>query len=107
MKKKWLSALFLTSALLLAACGGDENGTGSGESTKSEGEKVVSKTCSTCHGGQLQGMGNTPALEDVGSRYTEEEILDIILNGKNPGMPGGLLKGEEAEEAAEWLAQQK
>lgn len=109
MKKKWLSALFLTSALLLAACGGDEESTSSnsGETAKSDGEQVVNKTCTTCHGGNLQGMGKTPALNDVGSRHSEEEILDIIVNGTNSGMPGGLLKGEEAEQAAKWLAQQK
>ena len=65
------------------------------------------KSCANCHGGQLQGMRNTPALNDVGGRYSEEEILDIILNGTKSGMPAGLLKGEEAEKAAAWLAEQK
>ncbi|MER1998538.1 MAG: cytochrome c [Lysinibacillus sp.] len=104
MKKKWLSAVFLTSALLLAACGGEDEAT---DTTKPEGERLVYKTCTSCHGGQLQGMGNTPALNDLGARMSEEEILDIILNGTGKGMPPGLLKGEEAEKAAEWLSQQK
>ena len=103
MKKKWLSALFLTSAMLLAACGGDDEA----DTSKPEGERLVNKTCTTCHGGQLQGMGNTPALNDLGARMSEEDILDIILNGTDKGMPAGLLKGEEAEKAAEWLSQQK
>ena len=105
MKKKWLSALFVTSALLLAACGGGEED--AADTSKPEGEKLVYKSCSTCHGGQLQGMGNTPALNDLGARMSEEEILDIIINGTGKGMPAGLLKGEEAEKAAEWLSQQK
>lgn len=104
MRKKWLSALFVTSALLLAACGGGEEEV---DSSKPEGERLVYKSCSTCHGGQLQGMGNTPALNDLGARMSEEEILDIIINGTGKGMPPGLLQGEEAEKAAEWLAQQK
>ena len=103
MKKTLLSALFLTSALLLAACGGSDEA----NDTRTEEEKVVYKSCATCHGGQLQGMGNTPSLNDVGSRLSEEEILDIILNGTGKGMPPGLLKGEEAEKAAAWLAEQK
>ena len=104
MKKKWLSVIFAASALMLAACGGDDEAV---DSTKPEGERLVYKTCSTCHGGQLQGMGNVPALNDMGAHMTEEEILDVILNGAGKGMPAGLLKGEEAEKAAEWLSQQK
>ena len=51
-------------------------------------------------------MGNTPALNDIGSRFSEEEILDIIVNGQG-NMPGGLVKGEEAEALAAWLAEKK
>ena len=63
--------------------------------------------CSTCHGGNLQGMGNTPSLKDAGSRLTEEEILNIIENGTKKGMPGGLIKGDDAKKVAAWLAEQK
>lgn len=107
MKKKWLSAIFLTSALLLAACGGGDEKAEKTETAKPEGETIVYKSCATCHGGQLQGMGNTPSLADVGSRLTEAEILDIINNGTANGMPPGLIQGEEAEKAAAWLAEQK
>ena len=104
--KKGMYALIFGSALFLAACGSDDSST-AGETTERTGEQIVIKSCSTCHGGQLQGRGSAPALNDVGSRLTEEEILDIIHNGTGKGMPGGLVKGEEAEKAAEWLAQQK
>lgn len=104
MKKILLTAAF-GSALLLAACGGGEQE--SNATPQPEGQKLVMKSCVSCHGGQLQGMRNTPALNDVGSRLSEEELLDIILNGTGGGMPGGLLKGEEAEKAAAWLAEQK
>lgn len=107
MKKKWLSALFVTSALLLAACGGGDEDKDKADTSKPEGEVLVTKSCSTCHGGQLQGMGNTPALADLGARMSEDEILDIILNGTDKGMPPSLLQGEEAEKAAAWLAEQK
>ena len=99
-------ALLFGSALVLAACGGD-NGESAGSSTQPEGEKITMQSCATCHGGNLQGMGNNPDLNKVGSRLTEEEILNIILNGTGKGMPAGLIKGEDAEKAAAWLAEQK
>ena len=115
MKKKWLATFMLGSALMLGACGGDDSGTedqDTGSETAESGtttdasEQVAQQRCATCHGGNLQGMGNTPALNDVGSRYSEEEILDIIVNGQGR-MPSGLVKGEEAEALAAWLAEQQ
>lgn len=112
MKKKWLAVVF-GSALFLAACGGgdednnkDNGNNASGDTSQAEIEKVAQQKCATCHGGNLQGMGNFPALNDVGSRLSQDEILDIITNGKNK-MPGGLIKGEEAEAMAKWLAEKK
>lgn len=104
--KKTMLALIFGSALVLAACGGDDKES-SGSSTQSEGEKITMQKCATCHGGNLQGMGKTPNLNEVGSRLSEEEILDIIENGTSKGMPPGLIKGEDAEKVAAWLAEQK
>ncbi|MEG0259072.1 MAG: c-type cytochrome [Lysinibacillus sp.] len=108
MKKAMLTLVF-GSAIFLAACGGgdDKDSAKKGGETVSEGEAVTMKSCVTCHGGDLQGMGKTPALNDVGSRLSEEEILAIINDGTTNGMPAGLLKGAEAEAAAAWLATQK
>ena len=115
MKKKWLATFMLGSALTLGACGGDDSGTedkDTGSETTENGttsdasEQVAQQRCATCHGGNLQGMGNTPALNDIGSRLSEEEILNVIENGQG-GMPGGLVKGEEAEALAAWLAEKK
>lgn len=119
MKKKWLATFMLGSVLMLGACGGDSESskedtgkedTGSetteNGATSDASEQVAQQRCATCHGGNLQGMGNTPALNDVGSRYSEEEILNIIENGQG-SMPGGLVKGEEAEALATWLAEKK
>ena len=117
MKKKWLTLVF-GSALFLAACGGgdddkkdstagDTTGDKAGETAaQSEGEKIVMTSCISCHGGELQGMGNFPALNNVGSRLSEAEILDVIQHGRN-AMPAGLIQGEQAEQAAAWLATQK
>ncbi|QCR33634.1 cytochrome c551 [Lysinibacillus sp. SGAir0095] len=126
MKKAWLALVF-GSALFLAACGGgddeatdtntgtedttteDTTGTGdtaTGGADAGAGEELVNANCISCHGGNLEGMGNTPSLADVGGRLSEEEIHDVIVNGRG-GMPKGLLQGEDAEAAAAWLAQQK
>lgn len=109
MKKAWLALIF-GSALFLAACGGDDSSSkssgGNNDSGSLDGEALVSKSCTSCHGGNLEGMGSTPGLKDVGANLSEQEILDIIENGKG-AMPPGLLKGEEAKAAAAWLATQK
>lgn len=124
--KKAMLALIFGSALFLAACGGgndeatdtgndtatedkavdEATDTGDTATTGADGEAIVKESCVSCHGGNLEGMGNTPSLADVGSRLSEDEIHDVIINGRG-GMPGGLLQGEDAEAAAAWLAQQK
>lgn len=109
--KKAMLALVFGSAIFLAACGGaskDEGKTSTGNDTKDPGEEVVMKTCVSCHGNQLQGVGNAPALNNVGSRLKEQEILDVINNGRvEKGMPKGLITGADAEAAAKWLATKK
>lgn len=113
MNKKFLAAIF-GSALMLAACGGgndekptptnDENG---GEVTDTQdAEKIVQGNCTSCHGGNLEGQGNFPNLTDVGSRLTEEEILQVIQEGRGQ-MPPNIIEGAEAEVVAEWLANKK
>ncbi|MFC4353601.1 cytochrome c551 [Chryseomicrobium palamuruense] len=110
--KKYLLGLSITSAFLLAACGGDNADTNtetpadSGETASVEAEAVVNQKCISCHGGNLEGQGNAPALNDVGSRLSEQEILTVILEGKG-GMPGGIIQGAEAEAVAAWLAEMK
>jgi len=114
MKNKFLAVLF-GAALVLGACGGDkadETDTGTDDTTGTEtasvdAEAVVSSSCINCHGGNLEGVGGAPALSDVGSRLSESEIHDIIVNGQG-GMPGGLIKDEaEIEAVSKWLAAKK
>lgn len=96
-----------TLAIGLAACGGNNNDNNAGETTSvSDAEALVNKSCINCHGANLEGRGNAPALDDVGSRLDKAEILDAIENGR-PGMPKGLYTGEDAEMIAEWLAEKK
>lgn len=68
-------------------------------------EEIVSNSCISCHGENLQG-GAGPALNKIGAKYTQNDIEDIIKNGKN-GMPAGVISNEEAAIVAEWLSQKK
>jgi cytochrome c551 len=102
VQKKFL-ALLLGTGLVLAACGG--GGDDQATSGTVDAEKITAQKCSTCHGGGLNGA-SAPKISDAGSRYTKEELEDIILNGKG-GMPGGIIKGGEASAVAEWLSTKK
>lgn len=115
MKKALLTAVF-GSALFLAACGGgddaakdkDTSANDGGNTTEvAAGEAIAKQKCISCHGGDLKGQGSTPSLIGTGKDATE--IQDIIENGSPdlPGMPAGLIKGDDAKEVATWLADQK
>ncbi|RLQ96768.1 cytochrome c551 [Falsibacillus albus] len=112
MKK--LLSIVLGAALImgLAACGSgndnSQNGGGDSTETASSGDpaaKIFKQKCSTCHGNNLEG-GFGPNLQKVGSRYTEDQILLIIQNGKGQ-MPKGVIKGDDAKMVAKWLSKKK
>ncbi|MCM3730732.1 cytochrome c [Fictibacillus nanhaiensis] len=69
-------------------------------------EAIFKQNCSSCHGQNLEG-GTGPALDKIGGEYSEEEIADIVKNGKPGGMPAGVVKGEEAKIVVKWLAEKK
>lgn len=92
---------------LLAACGGKEESASSGDGGEvtTNGETLYAQSCASCHGEDLRS-GYAPDLNEIGAKYSAEEIREIIENGKGQ-MPAGILKGEEAQAVAEWLAEQK
>ncbi|KZM58441.1 cytochrome C551 [Geobacillus stearothermophilus] len=111
---KWkLAALFLGASLALAACGGgddnagDQNGgnNNGGGDTVAAAEQIYQQNCASCHGQDLSG-GVGPNLQKVGSKYSTDEIKDVIVNGRG-AMPAGIIKGEDADKVAEWLAAKK
>lgn len=67
-------------------------------------ETVYKNQCAVCHGDDLSG-NSAPALSQVGSTLSEEEIRDIIIHGTDNGMPGGLVNNEQAAAIAEWLSE--
>lgn len=115
MKRKLFSILLGTSLVFaLAACGGgddnagdapaSDNGGGGGEATVNA-EEIAQQNCASCHG-QDFGGGAGPDLTKIGSKYSKDEIAGIIENGQG-SMPGGIIKGEEKDAVASWLAEKK
>jgi cytochrome c551 len=108
MKAK-LVGLLLGTSLVLAACGGggatDNNKNGGGDSTASAAEQIFQQSCASCHGQNLEGKVG-PNLQKVGSKYSKDEIKQIIEKGRG-GMPGGVIQGEDVDKVAEWLASKK
>lgn len=63
------------------------------------------KGCIGCHGDQYQGAVG-PKLSGIGDKYSQDEIKDILVNGKGSGMPAGLVAGQE-DAMAKWLSELK
>ena len=95
------------AALVLGACGGNkaEEPADNNTPVAVDEQAVVQQNCVSCHGGNLEG-GGAPALSAIGATMSAEEIHDVIINGQG-GMPPGIIKGEEAEAVAKWLAEKK
>ncbi|ENH97494.1 cytochrome c-550 [Gracilibacillus halophilus YIM-C55.5] len=84
-----------------------QNAEGGEEETVEQDPEAIAQNCIGCHGGDLEG-GTGPSLQDVGSKYSQEEIYDIIMNGiQGTQMPGGLVSDGEAEVLSKWLAEKK
>ncbi|WP_373892833.1 c-type cytochrome [Virgibacillus natechei] len=83
--------------------GEEESGedSGGGETTEDPSE-IFESNCASCHGSDLSG-GAGPELAEVGNRYSADEIQEIIINGTDGGMPGGLVDDDQAEAIATWL----
>ena len=62
-------------------------------------EAHAQANCISCHGSSYEG-GVGPAL--IGTALAQEEIEDILINGKGT-MPGGLVQEENAAAMAEWV----
>ncbi|MEF3311156.1 cytochrome c [Paenibacillus sp. GYB004] len=70
-------------------------------------ETVYKQSCLSCHGDQLQGKIG-PNLQKAGTKFTEQQLYKLILNGKG-GMPAfkSSLKEEEIANLSLWLAEHK
>ncbi|MGY0693540.1 cytochrome c551 [Virgibacillus sp. FSP13] len=125
--KKWLFTVLFGTALVLGACGGgdddaseepadngddtatEESADNGGTVDASAAEEVFKSNCASCHGADLSG-GAGPNLQKVGSKYSADEIADIIKNGKEGDqgtMPAGMATGDDVDLLASWLAEKK
>lgn len=86
----------------LAAELSGEGGETTEDTAQANPEEIYQQSCIGCHGDQYQG-GAGPALTGVGDRLSQDEIVDILTNGKG-AMPGGLVSGNETA-MAEWLSE--
>lgn len=101
----------LTLTILLAGCGTSEDKNTATKETVSDaepGELVYKQTCISCHGEDLSGRGSSAKdLSHIGSKLSEEEIKNVVINGRR-SMPAGLVKDEEDLDAlAKWLHSHK
>jgi cytochrome c551 len=119
MKKFVMGIVVMGLVGVLSACGGNKSaepapapaqqtqpsGTSSSNDTAAA-EATFKNTCASCHGADLAGNVG-PNLQHIGSKYTKDQIVGIITNGKGGVMPPGLLKSPEKEQVAAWLAAKK
>ncbi|MGG0655152.1 cytochrome c551 [Rummeliibacillus pycnus] len=120
--KKALLAMLLGSALVMGACGTTnkttttETKTGTTdntattekkttETTKVDAEAITKQKCISCHGNDLSGAVG-PDLRKIGATLSEDQIKDVLKNGKG-SMPAGLVSGADLDAVAKWLSEKK
>lgn len=101
MMKFLRGSVFLFFAAFIVGCT-NQGGAGSIELDP----QVLVRNCIGCHGTDLAGRSG-PSLLDIKATFSEEEIVDIILNGKGkmPKVVG--LNAEQAEILASWLLERE
>lgn len=68
-------------------------------------EEIVKQTCTSCHGANLEGSVG-PNLQKIGSKYSQDEIKTILMNGRG-NMPAGLVTSDVAAKVAAYLEGKK
>ncbi|MBD2847736.1 cytochrome c [Paenibacillus sp. IB182496] len=118
---KYKAAVALTGVVLLAGCGGggaNENNTappagnnnnagGAENADVAAAETIYKQNCLACHGADLEGRAG-PNLQKVGGKYDEQELINLITNGRG-GMPAfkDTLDESQIQEVSAWLAAKK
>jgi len=75
------------------------------QDTVSAAEAIYKKTCLSCHGNDLKG-GAGPDISKVGGKYSEQDILKVVKDGRGM-MPSNLLSEQDSEAIAKWLSEKK
>lgn len=80
--------------------GGAAEGEGEASAEEFDPEAFAQQNCVSCHGNSYEGQGAFPPL--VGTQLSEEEIADVLANGRG-AMPAGLVPAENIEAMAAWV----
>lgn len=64
------------------------------------GESIVQSSCIACHGGDLGGQGNAPALT---GGLDAEHVKDVVMNGQG-AMPPMISNEAEAQAVADYIS---
>lgn len=73
----------------------------SAEKTDFNPEQFYQSTCSSCHGSNFEGGGG-PSLVGISKHMTENEISNVLLNGRN-SMPKGLVPNENMQQMVKFV----
>lgn len=125
MRTRWWNRLLVGCAVLwiLTGCaGGTDQETQPPEQEEAPGQEeaapggeaaddsrvraIYDNNCASCHGANLEGSFG-PALTNAGSKYSKEEIDEIIKNGKGQMPAQSQLSDDERESLSAWLAEKK
>lgn len=71
------------------------------ETASSSPEDIYKQNCISCHGDAYQG-GVGPALKGVADRLSEDEVKDVITNGRG-AMPAGLVEESNLDAMAKYI----
>lgn len=72
-----------------------------GATAESEDNSALVQTCIGCHGGDLKGQGNAPALVGL----DQERIVDVLVNGiEGTPMQPNMKNEAEAKAIAEYIS---
>ncbi|MFJ7637234.1 cytochrome c550 [Peribacillus sp. NPDC097206] len=71
------------------------------ESASSSPEDIYKQNCISCHGDAYQG-GVGPALKGVADRLSEDEVKEVIANGRG-AMPAGLVDESNLDAMAKYI----
>ncbi|WP_156290710.1 cytochrome c550 [Oceanobacillus salinisoli] len=85
--------------------GGTEQSAEEGE-VSTDPEAIFTNNCAQCHGADLSG-GMGPDLTTIGSKYSADEIVDIIQQGIGSMPAQQQVPAEEADLLAEWLSEKQ
>ncbi|MFI5128397.1 MAG: PQQ-binding-like beta-propeller repeat protein [Chitinophagales bacterium] len=71
------------------------------ETNLQAGQRLYMSSCMSCHGMNREGSGNNPTLIDIHKKYSEHQLIDLIITGRRmmPAMPQ-LGEGEKKAIAA-------